>query len=208
MVQECARRRIVQLGLLESAITLRSHAITFFTELEFESSPVTFTDPPTELERMHHSSRDFLLHRSWVAMQLHSLRELPQLGDKQADRSVEVLLGKFERESSRLDRIVLSAWRKEMVLAGLVYLDGVPIPEPVQCSSCKHLNTHDRAPSPNRLLSQHKSSILTHRTFPTLSSRLSFWYQFYTPSPLWRARRYSSSSPPSKWFSLEHLLGK
>lgn len=129
---------MAELSLLESSITLRSRLVTNYVELKFESPPFSATDPPTDLERRHRGSQELLRYHSWLSLQLLSLRSYNDIGDKQVDRLLDVLIKKFEKEITRLDDLVLLAWRKVKATTGLLCLDdGIPSPVQYSDSSCR-----------------------------------------------------------------------
>lgn len=117
---QVVHRRTRELGALESSITLRSRQISTYIALKFESRPVSDTDSPAELDRSDSNSAMLLRHRSWVVLELSTLRQLSPVNDKQADKHLEVLIHKFREEISRLDGIIERAWRKEMAAVGIL----------------------------------------------------------------------------------------
>lgn len=100
-------------------------------KLRFFSPPVFIGDPPGELDNADHPSVEFIAHRSWIHSQLRFLRELSLVNDKQEDSNLKALLHEFMKEDTRLAKIEHDVWMREMVVAGLLRMDGTKCPKPI-----------------------------------------------------------------------------
>lgn len=136
------RERQLMLLSLESLIALRCQCVSSYTKLRFYSSPVSISDPPAELNRADPCSADFIAHRTWVSSQLRFLHDLALMDDKQEDRHLEYLIRKLTDEVTRLHNLEHKAWTKEMVVAGLLHVDGSAAPKPVVVHPCAHPEPH------------------------------------------------------------------
>ena len=96
------RRRILDLGAIDSSLTLRARLVSRYTKLKFQRAPVSIVDRPAPLVDTHRGSVEFLTHRQWLAYQLHSLRQLVGVGDKDADARLVALIQKIQKECTRL----------------------------------------------------------------------------------------------------------
>ncbi|KAI0708456.1 hypothetical protein C8Q76DRAFT_695833 [Earliella scabrosa] len=120
---EGVRRRIRDLGALESSIALRSRLVNPFTKLRFLHQPNSLNDSPSELDETHSGSAEFIVYRRWLIAKQKGLQTTRALGDKDADARLGALINQLESERERLRGIRRVAWHKEMLAAGVIRME-------------------------------------------------------------------------------------
>ena len=129
---ESIRLRIRDLGVLESSLAHRSRLTSSFTRLRFKKPPTSYKDDPADLDDRYAGSAEFIAYRSWLRAKQKTLEATERLGDKDADHRLEAMLQRFEEEHIRLDHLQHLAWQKEMVERGLLRVNTMGPPAPVQ----------------------------------------------------------------------------
>ena len=114
-------RRLEELSVWQSRLTLRSRLVPNHTTLVFQSRPQTLSDPVAPLDTRYDGSAEFTILREWLVISSDYLRSLPRLDHNDADGRLQALLEKFEEEITRLESLLSTSWTRELVEMGLLF---------------------------------------------------------------------------------------
>lgn len=112
-------QRLTELSLLESSQYHRSSLMPTNPALAFLSAPTSLNDPVGSFDSSVQDVQQFIDYRSWLTSQLHTLRLMPLLHHRDADRRRGNLIQKLVGELHALASLEKTAWEREMLLVGL-----------------------------------------------------------------------------------------
>ncbi|PIL35294.1 hypothetical protein GSI_02019 [Ganoderma sinense ZZ0214-1] len=116
--------RLQELSLLESALYHQSRHVPARPTLKFRSSPASLHDALSALLPSHEDCQRLTTFRAWLETHRHTLRMLPPLGHRDADRRRGKLLQRISDELDRLTSLEVVAWEREKLLSGLYGFPG------------------------------------------------------------------------------------
>ena len=143
-----AKARQDVLSALESGLDLRIALVPASTRLVFITTPAALTDPAAPVEPSTHASRNFLEFYEWLASTRRYLATLGDVGDRNVDTCLAILLCKVDNRLKSLAEMMRQQWEVEKVEAGLYGLASKQDAGPVVYDPCKKL----KSPSPNTVM--------------------------------------------------------
>ena len=131
--------RLEELSAWESRLALRSRLVPDYIRLVFRSQPTSCNDAVGELDTRYDGSAEFSILRNWLLLGSEYLHDLPLIGHRDADGQLLALHRKFDEQLARLEKILVTAWTREVVARGLL-LEEVFMNSPVIVSQRKPIS--------------------------------------------------------------------